>query len=238
MPLFQAFTASLCFLLTLPALRSCVGFSGILALSLGLTFWLCPELSNLAFEPLAVCQTAFLACFFALPLRIIFETMSGAARLIDVSRGSQMGEQFNPTLQRSTTLLESACALVTLAVFFQSGFHFVILTHFQKALKVLPRGVETVSTVVLLRLSAEVLEAIILLAGPVLLVLAMFDLSSLVVSKLQPKFPVIFEFLPFRLFLGLACLLVVIMIVGLEPSSHLEKALTASHSLFRVKYRI
>lgn len=145
---------------------------------------------------------------------LVFRAAEGAGRLTDILRGANLAEVISPISGARTSPLGQLTALLAVVIFLELGG----LGHLAAALgrsydavplaaTVTPAQLGRVATLVVAA-SAQMLEAAVGLAAPVLVSLLLADLVLGLVGRAAPQLPLYFVGLPARALLGVGALLV------------------------------
>lgn len=159
----------------------------------------------------AVMLELLLGVLIGLPFAVLVYTFEMTARIVDVSRGAQFGEQLLPGFTDRTSPLEPLAVLLILSVTFSTELYQLPLYLIRESLTLSPPGMGSLGTVSqwllestqLIRLSADVIAGALLIAAPVVIVLFVIDLVSSIATRQMGRVNVTFEILPLRLLVGL-----------------------------------
>jgi flagellar biosynthetic protein FliR len=220
------FIRTFAFLFTFQQLREYLKLIGVVLLSLALSvcFFLpkysVVETSQMVTQPQFVsgmimeCALGFL---YALPLAFSLETLLISTRLMEVSRGAHLGEQFVPESGQHRTSIESIVNLfIAFSLVSFTSMH-VVLT----ALYSIPEvsKLEVINSKglmysALLLFVGKVYVQAVILALPVMLLNLSIDVVVLLLSRFIGRVNLAFEMLPLKLVVGLTVLVFLVPYLG------------------------
>lgn len=153
----------------------------------------------------------FSGAIIALPLAFSVESLALGGRLVDLGRGAQLSEQFDPQAPERASAIETLLRLAAPACLFHFGMQFQVLSllnanlasHEARLLK-LTQAVSFQHE--LLRLGAETFLNGLLFAAPILISCFLLDLGLAFAARFLPRVSISFEVLPLKLWLGLLLL--------------------------------
>ncbi len=197
------------FISVFTSLRQLLGVAGTTALASGLALWLAGaatanssravvEYSMVTYSLMCV-REILIGVLLAFPLAIAVEMLVGIGRVIDVTRGAQFSEQFNPALGTRASTLEGLMPLVfALLIFSPAGVHF--------GAQLLLRSLELDVAfsfdgyiLPLIRVSAMALRDSVIFCAPLLVMALVVDVALAVLSRFVGRLNVTFELVPLKL---------------------------------------
>lgn len=142
---------------------------------------------------------------------IFYEIFKHVAIFVDGLRGARISSYFNPDSGESISSLENLFSLMAITLFFHSGLCQLWFSLFRKSFEILPYnfqqssiGSEAISKMLNFKLALFPLDIAFKHILILILLFMIFELSLLLISHLLPNLPSFFEFMSFRLFLGIA----------------------------------
>lgn len=145
-----------------------------------------------------------------------FRAAEAAGRLADILRGANLAEVLSPTSDERTSPTADLYLFVTVVVFLEMGGLRFTVTALARSYEAVPIG-ELPHTaafrgaaVLVVATTAQLLEAAIGLAAPVLVALWVTDVALGVVGRAAPQIPLYFAAMPAKALLGLGLVLMAI----------------------------
>ncbi|WP_284620602.1 flagellar biosynthetic protein FliR [Aquabacterium humicola] len=127
-------------------------------------------------------------------IHAVFGAVSIAGKLIDLQAGFGLGAIFDPISRRSATVMQSALGMLCVVVFFSMDMHLVLLRMLAESLHTVPLGSGPFDVDVgeLIRRSSTLFALGLAFAGPLVMLLFLFDLGLAVMSRSVPQLNVTF----------------------------------------------
>jgi type III secretion protein T len=169
----------------------------------------------LAFREIAI------GVLVGLPFAVVVEAFQQAARLIDVTRGTQYGEQINPLLGTEVSALEGLMSVLIGAALFASGAYRSVLAVLQRSIELEGIGVARLPSFAtaeqlrsyeseLLQLIFQTLESAILWAFPVIILSLLLDTLGGCLSRFLGRIGVVVDVLAVKVCLALFLVAVIL----------------------------
>ncbi|MCA9671248.1 MAG: flagellar biosynthetic protein FliR [Myxococcales bacterium] len=156
---------------------------------------------------------------------LVFHAAAAAGALVDGARGAQSAEATLPQSGARTTVLGNLHVQLAIVIFFALGGHrvfFVAVAHGYAAIP--PAALPTIKGVasfgaLCIRLSADVILVGLALAAPVVVALALGDLTLGWINRFAPQINVYFMAMPAKALLGIGVLAIAapLLLAALPP---------------------
>ena len=168
-------------------------FTGILAVSLGLSWQLPPQRLGgawpMAMIALMVMQEAMVGCLMGFALRAGVAAVSMAGHWIDMQAGLSMASMLDPAMRTHTTPLAALGTLLGVLVFFQMEGPEALVRALAFSAEGMPPGqwALKLSLPQLIRPMLAMASLTVVLAAPVLAVLLLIELFYAVLARVLPQ---------------------------------------------------
>ena len=231
---FSIFIRTIVCLGIVKPLRSVIGLSGNLILSLCITLFVAQfsEFENsLTVQEFTVTEffkEAVVGVIFGITISLLFEIFPFVGRMIDTFRGNQFSEQIAPELGVRDSVLEIYASLAMPAIFFNGPYYLKFIEIYSSyqytklSGKALLDDYFLNSNFVFL-MSNAVLEIAVILIFPLILVALSLEISLAVFQKLYSRFQVGIELGLLRTGFGIIFLLLLVRFN--QPLFYLDKFL-------------
>lgn len=139
-------------------------------------------------------------------IHAVFGAIALAGRMIDLQAGFGMGSVFDPLTKRAASVMESALGMLCIVVFFSLDMHLVLLRMLAESLHSMPlgSGAFDIDLGELIRRSSVLFSLGLAFAGPVVMLMFLFDLGLAVMSRSVPQLQVVFLGLGIKLAVAIA----------------------------------
>lgn len=155
----------------------------------GLSFGMFEMAARIAHEALIGLSMGFL-------VTILFSIVAIAGHLASTVGGLQMAQMFDPSLQTQSTVLGTIKTIVLFMVVLSTNLHHLIFYALVKSFQAIPPGSGfggARAGFYLIRQFSDVLQAAMILAIPVLLVVFIINLSMAIIARIAPQMNIFFS---------------------------------------------
>lgn len=144
--------------------------------------------------------------FIGLVLALAFHAVSAAlhmmSQLVDIQMGISAGATFDPQNYQTNSPTGKLLSLIAIAIFFTSNLHYQFFLGLSEVFRVVPIGAEIGITSEYLAAISKIFVLAFVLAGPVIIVLFLTDVSLALISRSMPQAQVYFVALPLKILIG------------------------------------
>ena len=213
LPFLALFLKVLGFFVSVQSFRQLVSIPVIVLLSLSISaplYFANLQLGSASW--FALPQSFLLGVLISLPFIFALEAVSASARLVDLYRGAQFGEQLSSLTGTQSSIMENFFIVSGIAAFFILDFHHLAFSLLQSTESLesiqssFANSFSSSAALALLAQSSKIFSSALILSAPVLLAMILVDLFSSILSKALPQMSVVFEVLPLKLTLGISVL--------------------------------
>lgn len=157
-------------------------------------------------EPWIMISEFFIGVVLALSFHAVSAALHMVAQLIDIQIGISAGATFDPVNYQSNSPTGILLSLLAVAIFFSSNLHYEFLYAISETFRVVPLGTEITITSNYFIAIGKLFAASFILAGPVIIVLFLTDVTLALISRSMPQAQIYFVALPLKIVIGLLML--------------------------------
>lgn len=167
-----------------------------------------PQLSGVGESfNLAVFANEFvIGLVLALGFHAVNASLHMMSQLIDVQMGVSAGATFDPVNFQTSGPTGTLFGMLAAAVFFSTGLHYQFFLGLSELFRAIPPGQSIYVTSSYFTQLSKIFVLSFILAGPVIIVLFLTDISLAMISRSMPQAQVYFVALPLKVFIGLVIL--------------------------------
>jgi len=194
--------------------RAKVGLAVFMTLIVAPTLPPLPNVAPGSYEGLFIALQQFLiGTSMALVMRIVFGAVQTAGEFIGLQMGLSFASFFDPQTGANTTVLARLMNMMTMLLFLAVNGHLLLLSGLLHSFELLPiqnQGIDLNGLSVLFQFSSQVLEAGMLLALPLIIVLLTINLALGILNRTAQQLSVFAVGFPISLSVGFILLWVVL----------------------------
>jgi flagellar biosynthesis protein FliR len=157
-------------------------------------------------EPLVLASEFVIGVVLALGFHAVSAALHMVAQLIDIQIGISAGATFDPLNYQTNSPTGTLLSLLAVAIFFSTNLHYEFLYALRETFRVLPLGTEITVTNNYFIAISKLFAASFVLAGPVIIVLFLTDVTLALISRSMPQAQIYFVALPLKLMIGILIL--------------------------------
>jgi flagellar biosynthesis protein FliR len=157
-------------------------------------------------KPLVLASEFIIGIVLALGFHAVSAALHMMAQLIDIQIGISAGATFDPLNYQTNSPTGTLLSLVVVAVFFSTNLHYEFLYALRETFRVLPLGTEITVTNNYFVSISKLFAASFVLAGPVIIVLFLTDITLALISRSMPQAQIYFVALPLKIMIGILML--------------------------------
>lgn len=158
------------------------------------------------FDILKLLGEFFIGMVLALSFHAANAALHMMSQLMDIQVGISAGATFDPKNYQTNSPTGTLLALTAVAIFFSSNLHYEFLLGLKEVFRVVPIGAELGITGEYVGALSRIFVLAFVLAGPVIIVLFLTDVSLALISRSMPQAQVYFVALPLKVLIGFVML--------------------------------